>query len=397
MANFSDVAELISGVTFKKADSKSEKLPGTIGVLRAGNIQDSEVIMDDVVYVPDRFVKSSQQLKEGDILIASSSGSLDVVGKAAAVPSNVNVAFGAFCKVARPKREVVFPAYFKHFFRSTGYKREVRERAEGANINNLNRGDFLSLQIPLPPLQEQKRIAGILDEADRVRKKTQALIDKYDELAQSLFLDMFGDPVTNPKGWEVKPLGDVSILTTKGESPKWQGHSYSAEGVRFVTSENVRMGFLNFPKEKFVPIKFHEKLKRSQLKQNDLLINLVGASIGRGALVHEDLLPANINQAVAKTELDIGQVEPDFILHQILLPQVQSRLIQSQVEGARANISLKDIKEIRLIVPSLQLQNEFASRLKCVLEQRRMTASKMQSMDDLFSALLQKAFKGELN
>ena len=90
MADFSDVAELISGVTFKKADSKSEKLPGTIGVLRAGNIQDSEVIMDDVVYVPERFVKSSQQLKEGDILIASSSGSLDVVGKAAAVPLNVN-------------------------------------------------------------------------------------------------------------------------------------------------------------------------------------------------------------------------------------------------------------------------------------------------------------------
>ena len=74
VADFSDVADLISGVTFKKADSKNEKLPGTIGVLRAGNIQDSEVEMGDVVYVPEKLVKPSQQLKKGDVLIASSSG-----------------------------------------------------------------------------------------------------------------------------------------------------------------------------------------------------------------------------------------------------------------------------------------------------------------------------------
>jgi type I restriction enzyme S subunit len=83
---------------------------------------------------------------------------------------------------------------------------KLQDLGRGATFKEISKTIVQRFEIPLPPLEEQKRIAGILDEADLVRKKTQALIDKYDELAQSLFLDMFGDPVTNPKGWEVKPL-----------------------------------------------------------------------------------------------------------------------------------------------------------------------------------------------
>ena len=96
--------------------------------------------------------------------------------------------------------------------------------------------------VPLPSLEEQKRIAGILDEADRVRKKTQALIDKYDELAQSLFLDMFGDPVTNPKGWEVRELSDVATITS-GSTPKGVDNHFDVHGE----FPFYRVSDMNFP------------------------------------------------------------------------------------------------------------------------------------------------------
>jgi len=252
------------------------------------------------------------------------------------------------------------------------------------------------VKIPLPPLDQQKKIAAILDAADAYRQKTKALIEKYDEFTQSLFLDMFGDPVTNPKGWEIKMLSEVSSITTKGSSPKWQGYDYISEGVRFVTSENVRLGYLDISKDKFIAKEFHDKLKRSQLKLNDLLVNLVGASIGRGALVSRESLPANINQAVARTELDHSKVNPLFILQQIITPQVQDRLIGNKVEGARANISLKNVRELKLYIPPLELQNQFAERVQAIEAQKAQAQACLAGAEDLFNSLLQRAFKGEL-
>jgi type I restriction enzyme S subunit len=253
-----------------------------------------------------------------------------------------------------------------------------------------------SIPIPLPPLATQKKIAAILDAADAYRQKTKALIGKYEQLGQSLFLEMFGDPVVNPKGWDVRKLGDVSKVITKGESPKWQGYAYTDKGIRFITSENVRLGYLDNSKDKFVPLKFHEKLIRSQLKEDDLLINLVGASIGRGALVKSNALPANINQAVSKIELNLELIDPIFLLQQIITPQIQGLLIGNKVEGARANISLKNVRELKIIYPPLLVQKEYIRKFKLVQVQKAKAEESLGKAEALFGVLLQRAFKGEL-
>jgi type I restriction enzyme, S subunit len=394
--NLSQIMTQIRGLSYSKKDSNNNSFKGAIPVLRAGNIQDSKIIEEDYVYVPNDLVKNKQYLKHGDVLIAASSGSISIVGKAAMIEYDMNATFGAFCKVLRPNSEKINIRYFKHFFETEYYKRTIKSLAEGANINNLKTEHFDDLEIPLPPLDQQKKIAAILDAADAYRQKTKALIEKYDELTQSLFLDMFGDPVSNPKGWQIKSLDNVSLLTTKGSSPKWQGYEYISEGVRFITSENVRLGHLDISKDKFVASEFHGKLLRSQLKENDLLVNLVGASIGRGALVTNDALPANINQAVAKTELDLTKVHPLFILYQVVSPQVQERLIGNKVEGARANISLKNVREMELYIPPISLQNQFAERVQAIEEQKAQAEASLAGAEDLFNSLLQRAFKGEL-
>ena len=191
-------------------------------------------------------------------------------------------------------------------------------------------------------------------------------------------------------------MNDISLVITKGESPNWQGFKYMKEGIRFVTSENVRMGYLSFLSDKFVPEEFHVKLKRSQLKENDLLINLVGASIGRGALVPKKILPANINQAVAKVELESNRINHTFLINLITTPQIQNRLVGKKVEGARANISLRNVRELEVYYPPLSFQNQFAEKISLIEKQKELAKQSLQESENLFNALLQKAFKGEL-
>lgn len=147
-------------------------------------------------------------LRSGDILIAASSGSKDIVGKAASIVEDFEGGFGAFCKVIRPNKKVNHN-FLGFYFQSPVYRRTISHLSAGANINNLRSSDLDDLQIPLPPLEKQKEIAEKLDKADLLRKKDQELLAQYDELAQAIFIDMFGDPVENEKGWNEHKLSNI--------------------------------------------------------------------------------------------------------------------------------------------------------------------------------------------
>ena len=203
------ISEQIRGVSYSKTDASDIRLEGYLPILRAGNITESGLTFDDSVFVPSGKISNTQKIKKNDILIAASSGSLSVVGKAARALDDFNGGFGAFCKVLRPNAKVD-PAYFANYFFTSEYRRKISSVAAGANINNLRNSDIDDLEIPLPPLAEQKRLAAILDKADAIRRKRQQAIELADEFLRSVFLDMFGDPVTNPKGWEICSVGDVT-------------------------------------------------------------------------------------------------------------------------------------------------------------------------------------------
>lgn len=178
MTRVGDIARQIRGVTYAKNEASSEPFLGGVLLLRAGNIGGFGIEVDDLIYVPAARVRPEQYLVENDVLIATSSGSLSVVGKAARVESSGGT-FGAFCKVLRPG-EGVDPRYFSHFFQTAEYRAAMSRAAAGANINNLRTADLDSLEIPLPSMSEQVRISAILDHADslrRMRRKQMAIFD----------------------------------------------------------------------------------------------------------------------------------------------------------------------------------------------------------------------------
>jgi type I restriction enzyme S subunit len=136
VARVGDIADQVRGVTYSKSEGSSEPRDGYVPIVRAGNLSEGRLTLNDLVYVPAQRVSDKQKLRRHDVVVATSSGSLDVVGKAVAATDDLEVGFGAFCKVLRPSG-VVHPRYFAHFFQTPAYRSRMSRAAAGANINNL--------------------------------------------------------------------------------------------------------------------------------------------------------------------------------------------------------------------------------------------------------------------
>ncbi len=164
-----DVAQQVRGVTYTSGEAIDNFAEGYCALLRANNISDEGIDLNDVIYVPNSRVNAKQILKQNDILIAASSGSLSVVGKALTFEESGRYTFGAFCKVIRAN-ENVHAKFLAHFFQTKGYREIVSSLAAGANINNLKNEHIDNLDLLLPPLEEQIKIATLLDQAIELEK-----------------------------------------------------------------------------------------------------------------------------------------------------------------------------------------------------------------------------------
>ena len=396
MKTLSSIASQIRGVTYKKEQAINSKAEGYLPLLRAGNIQDSSLNHDDLVYVPSHLVKPKQLLKKGDVLIATSSGSLSVVGKAGVVDRNLEASFGAFCKVLRIDTDEIYPPYFGYFFETSKYKNTVRSLAAGANINNLKTEHFDSLEIPLPPLEVQKKIAAILDEADALRQKTKALIAKYDELAQSLFLEMFGDPVTNPKGWELKRLGDLGNLKN--------GLNYSKQESAFMIK---CLGVGNFKDhykiESFDDVK---EVNTDSYPTQDYLLKdgdiLFVRSNGNNNLVARCIVTypreeiSTFSGFTIRFRITLNIVIPIYLTFLFRNIQFRKRVLKGGRGANIQNINQQILSQLSVPVPMIRVQEDFAKAVQQIDQAKLNLKQSHLKSEDTFNSLIQKAFKGNL-
>jgi len=171
-----EVCDFIRGVTYDKADARSEAKSGFLPLLRATNITEKGLLQEDFVFIPRNVVRGDQKLMSGDALMTIASGSASVVGRSVLVEDPGEMTFGAFCGVLRPGPEII-PRYLSHFMSSRSVRTAWSEAAQGTNINNLKRDDILQTECLLPPLEEQKRIVARLDS---MKAKTSEMVSAYD-------------------------------------------------------------------------------------------------------------------------------------------------------------------------------------------------------------------------
>jgi type I restriction enzyme S subunit len=277
-------------------------------------------------------------------------------------------------------------------------KKKLENYSNNAVVPILNNATLEKIQIPLPPLEEQKRIAAILDAADLHRQKTKELINKYDELAQALFLDMFGDPVTNPKGWEVKSLNSLSSKIGSGATPKGGKEAYYESGISLIRSLNVHDNLFKMKDLAYIDEIQAKKLSNVQVESNDVLFNITGASVCRCTIVPENILPARVNQHVAIIRPRQSLICPTFLMYLLISPNTKQTLLSIGGKGGatREAITKTDLESYRVICPPIGRQNKFMETSISIEKQKAQAEANLQKAEELFQSLLQKAFKGEL-
>jgi type I restriction enzyme S subunit len=394
-----ELADVVRGITFPKEEKIGIPRDGYLACLRTTNVQ-RKVEWDDILFIPAKYMRNERQsVKPGDILI-STANSLELVGKVAQVENlPFPATIGAFISIIRPCIDPKF-AYFQ--LSSLDVQSSLRDRASTTtNISNISTTDIIDTTLRVSPLPEQHRIVAKIEElftrlepGVEALKKIKLQLKRYHQsVLKSAFegkltaewreahkdiLKLTPEPPRKakdmppvdasklpeiPAAWIWARLGTYSSLITKGESPKWQGFTYVEEGIPFIRSENVLWGYLNFSTVTNIPKEFHQKLKRSKVKPDDVVINIVGASIGRCAVVPSIVADANINQAVALIRTNDALL-PCYLMHVLISPQIQKDIRAARVETARPNISLADLNNLVIPLPSVIEQRRIIEEIE---------------------------------
>ena len=280
--------------------------------------------------------------------------------------------------------------FLLHFLRSN--EKKIADKGTGSTFKAITQKDLKVIQVPLPPLPVQQKIAAILDTADGLKQKDKALIAKYDELSQSLFLDMFGDLKDNIKNFNIVTVGDVTDLVKDGPhvSPK-----YSDSGIPILSTRNIRPFELVLNEIKYVSESTYEKLtKRFCPQKNDILLTK-GGTTGYAKVVDFDWkFCIWVHLAALRPTLNL--INPKYLESAL---NSHYCYIQSQkyTRGiANKDLGLTRMINIQLLSPPINLQNQFAERIQAIEQQKHQAQASLQKSEDLFNCLLQKAFKGEL-
>ena len=288
-------------------------------------------------------------------------------------------------------KEALHLEYLMYYFNYADLSLHIN----GATRGKLTKSSLNSIQIPLPPLAEQKRIASILDEADKVRQLNKKLIEKYTELTQSLFLDMFGDPVSNPMGWEKVELQKITSKIGSGSTPRGGKESYKKEGISIIRSMNVYDNMFKYKNLAFIDDAQADKLKNVIVEENDVLFNITGASICRCSVVPNDVLPARVNQHVSILRTISTTLNPFFLSHLLISKNIKTQLLGVGSSGGAIMeaITKETLQKFEVTLPPINLQNEFATRVEEIEKQKTQAEEALAKSEDLFGALLQDSFK----
>lgn len=289
----------------------------------------------------------------------------------------------------RPKKSVLNKDYLWHFIQAN--KHQLSAKGTGSTFKQVSRSHIAEWEIPLPPLSEQKRIATILDKADAIRRKRQQAIQLADEFLRAVFLDMFGDPVTNPKGWEVETLSSLVVGKFQNGAyfPK---EKYSSKGVEMVHMADAFYDVVRRGKLKRVNASAKE-IKKYGLGVEDIMIsrrslNYEGAA--KPTLIPESSEPLIFESSMIRLTPNPELINKRYLFQYLSDPSVKDHHVRKYVTGATIKgISQKNLEKVEVIVPPLDMQRKFEESANSV---GRFVAkhSLNQSMDeDLFLSISQ--------
>lgn len=374
MVRLGDVATYVNGFAFKPADWSNKGIP----IIRIQNLTGTS----DVVNYYDKKYSTKYEINNGDVLI-SWSASLGVYewkkGKALL---NQHIFKVVFDKLVLDKRFFVFVIAEK--------LREMSSLVHGSTMKHITKKYFDRIEIQLPPLESQKKIATALDSANALIEKRKEQIEKLDFLIKSQFIEMFGDPVTNPKGWYEEKLCGLGYLNRGVSKHRPRNDSKLLGGIYplIQTGDVASAGlYIKDYRDTYTEI----GLAQSKLWEKGTLCITIAANIAKtGILVFDACFPDSVVGFLANS----NKTNNIFVLYWFKFFQ---KILENQApESAQKNINLKILRELEIICPPLYLQTQFAEFVEKVEAQKTLLQKSLADMEQNYQSLLQKCFKGEI-
>ena len=395
MSNLMPIADvLFDAEVFTDGDwveTKDQDPDGDVRLTQLADVGDGKWINKSARFLTSAKARKLRctYLRSGDLLVARMP---DPLGRCCVFPGDPmpSVTVVDVC-VIRPNRHKVDNRYLMHVINAPHGRRGIARHITGTTRQRVSRRNLGKVKIPLPPLAEQKRIAGILDAADALRAKRREALAQLDTLLQSTFLDMFGDPVTNPMGWETYALGEVGEVIT-GNTPSRKRPEYYGDDIEWIKSDNI-----NDPS--FVLTEAVERLSVTG--------RAVARTIPRGSILVTCIAgsPSCIgNAAIADREVAFNQQINAFVPGERIalwfafgVFWVGKRLVQSaSTSSMKGMVSKSAFSAISIPIPPTSLQNRFATIAKSVEQQKASQRAHLDELDTLFASLQSRAFRGDL-
>ena len=376
-----------------------------VKLLNVGNINNQQLDLDATkVHLSNEEANEKYKhflIDEGDLLIACSGIVVSNFHNKIAFAEKDHLPLCLNTSTMRFKslNETINLNYFRYYLQTKHFTEQLQKLITGSAQLNFGPSHIKKIEVLVPPLNQQKKIAAILDAAAIYRQKTKALIAKYDELTQSLFLDMFGDPVRNPFKWELRSCGDfinyIADIGSNGAnsvvSEKLEMSDSEDYAVMIRTTNLQRNDFIN--KIKYVSKEVYDFFKKSQVFGGEIIMNKIG-SAGDFWIMPKLNKPVSLglNQFVIR----LADINLLYMYH--FLSTDYGRVnIKSRCNGAATkSITKSAVRELPILYPPLNLQNQFAERVAAIETQKAQSQVSLEKAEELFASLLQRAFKGEL-
>ncbi|MCE5348137.1 MAG: restriction endonuclease subunit S [Bacteroidales bacterium] len=333
------------------------------------------------------FVKESKSLKkcsDDDILIGRYGAS---IGK---ILTGLSGAYNVALIKTKPKPDKLLKRYLKYILESSEFQIFITNIGSRAAQAGFNKSDLSDFKILLPSLFDQQRIATILDHADSIRRKNEQILEKYNELEQSVFYEMFGDLQTNPKAWPKIRLGDLGKLTS-GSTPSRDNPEYYKGIIPWVKTGEVNGTLILDTEEKIT----QDALNNSSCKlypKNSIIIAMYGQGVTRGKVAILGIC-ATTNQACAV-------IPPNDIMNSIFLFSYLKMAYENLREmgrgGNQPNLNVGMLKDYEILNPPMELQIRFSEVISKIESQKHLSEQSLKKSEELFQSLLQRAFRGEL-
>lgn len=386
-----DLCDFSQGIQVAIDNQYNEREEGYVRFLRIVDYTQNKDELRYIIYPGDKYMVNSSEV----VMIRYGDAGRVVRGHEGAIANNL-------FKIT-PKLNHLTNDYLYYFLSQNRIYDMLINSQQKTGLPAVNFRTVYDIEIVYPEtLEEQKRIASILEKAEKTIEKREESIKLLDEYLKSVFVDMFGDPVNNPKRWEIRKLKDISTKILSGNTPKGGSQVYVEDGIMFLRSQNVWKNKLELDDVAYIDQQTHDKMAKSSLKNRDILmtktgrINTENSSLGRAAMYRGEDDSANINGHVYLIRLKEDIVN-EFVLY-ILTSNEYREYIRSVCVGGidKRQINKEHLEEFPIIFPPAELQKQFVDFVKQADKLKFEMENSLKELSNNFNSLMQKAFNGEL-